>query len=345
MRRVYIVAEAGQNHNGDLKLAKQLIDMTAMPVIDKAFATELKGVDAIKFTKRDMSEELTQEAYDAPYDSPHSFGKTYGQHRESLELSYQEHEELFHYATGKGLDFIETLTSPKTLKLLERFTPKYIKVASRDLTNVPLLERIAETKIPVILSSGMGGVPEIDQALGVIVPRHENIIIMHCVSQYPAEYSNLNLNSIPFLKQRYKYPIGYSDHSIGIMVPLIAFSLGADFIEKHITVSRNLKGSDHFGALEPDGLWRMTRDLRNAEASLGEYRKECNPSVAGTKLKLGRSLAIGVNKKRGECLEESDLVMLSPGGGLGWEDRHRLTGKKLKEDLRKNSLLCPDSVE
>lgn len=344
-RRCYIIAEAGQNHNGDMKLAHQLIDMAAMPIIDKAFSRELRGVDAIKFTKRDMSEELTREAYNAPYESENSFGKTYGEHREKLELSYEDHVRLYQYALWKGLDFIETLTSIKTLRLLEKIEVKYIKVASRDLTNVPLLEEIGRSKKPVILSTGMGGLREIDRAILTINKYHEDITILHCISQYPAEYPNLHLRAIPFLKDRYKYKVGYSDHSIGIVAPIVAFALGADIIEKHITISHALKGSDQKGALEPEGLWRMTRDIRNTEVALGELGKEYMNVVESTKRKLERSLAIKNDKNTGDILQEQDLIMLSPGGGLSWDERIKILGSVFTSNVKSNTALREDMFE
>ncbi len=344
-KRCYIIAEAGQNHNGEMRMAKQLIDMAAMPIFDKAFNRELPGVDAIKFTKRDLSEELTAEAAAQPYDSPNSFGKTYGEHREKLELSYEQHEELFKYAKERGLDFIETLTSPKTLKLTGQIELKYIKVASRDLTNLPLLEEIGKADIPVILSTGMGGLPEIDQAVEVIAKYHENIVLLHCLSQYPADYRNLNLNAIPFMKKRYPYPIGYSDHSVGIVAPVAALMLGAEFVEKHITLSHALKGSDHKGALEPDGLWRMVRDIRNMELSLGEYEKKISDAVEPFRAKLERSLAVNRTIESNEMIKEEDLIMLSPGGGLKWTERNKVVGKKVVKTIEALSLITPEMVK
>ncbi len=343
--KTYIIAEAGQNHNGSLKMAKQLIDMSAMPIIDKAFNRQLSGVNAIKFTKRDMSEELTTEAFNAPYKSENSFGRTYGEHRMKLELSYEQHIELFHYAKEKGLDFVETFTSIKTLQLLDDIQVDYIKVASRDLTNFPLLEEIAKTKIPVIISTGMGGVKEIDEAVETITKVHDNIIILHCVSQYPADYKNLNLRSIPFLIKRYPFSIGYSDHSIGIVAPVVAVALGAQFIEKHITLSHALKGSDHKSALEPSGLWRMVRDIRNMEDALGEYKKEMVDDVKSFKIKLERSLAVNKFIPKGKIIEEQDLIMLSPGGGLGWKDRHLIVGKKAIHNIPSNTHVNVSMVE
>lgn len=337
---VYIIAEAGQNHNGDMMMAKQLIDMVTMPIIDSSFKRELPKVNAIKFTKRDLSEELTKEAYNQPYNSPHSFGKTYGEHREKLELSYEQHIELYHYAKERGMDFIETLTSPKTLQLLNHVQLAYIKVASRDLSNIQLLEEIGKSKVPVIISTGMGGLKEIDDAVNTLNRYHSNIVILHCISQYPAEYENLNLNSIPFLKQRYpEFKIGYSDHSIGIVAPIVAVALGAEYIEKHITLNHSLKGSDQAGSLEPDGLWRMTRDIRNMELSLGTLTKEINDKVAPFKTKLERSLCSNKPIKKGSVLTENDFIMLSPGGGMTWFERTNILGKRAKADIDENTTL------
>jgi len=338
-KKIYIIAEAGQNHNGDMLLAKQLIDMTAMPIMDKAFNRVLNPINAIKFTKRDLSEELTKDAWEKSYDSPNAFAPTYGEHREKLELSYEQHIELYHYAKEKKLDFIETLTSPKTVKLVEKINLKYIKVASRDLTHIPLLEEIGKTRIPVILSTGMGGEKEIDQALNIITKYHENIIILHCLSQYPADYKNLNLLSIPYLKEKYPYTIGYSDHSIGIVAPIMAMALGAEFIEKHITISHSLKGSDHKGALEPDGLWRMARDIRNFEMAFGDKTKKVHEAIKPFKEKLERSLCLNKKLEKGEIVKEKDFIMLSPGGGLSWSSYKKIIGKRANKEIEPMSLI------
>jgi sialic acid synthase len=342
---VYIITEAGQNHNGRMELAKQLIDVSALTIIDKAFNRELPGVNAIKFTKRDLNEELTKEAASKIYDSPHSFGRTYGEHRQKLELSYEEHAELFKYAKSKGLDFIETLTSPRTLKLLEMIELDYIKVASRDLNNIWLLEELAKAKIPMIISTGMGGVIDIDNAVEAITKYHDNIIILHCISQYPAEYANLNLSAIKFLKARYPYKIGYSDHSIGIVAPAVAVSLGADYIEKHITISHSLRGSDQKCALEPEGIWRMVRDIRNMEEALGDEVKRKPDCVESARIKLERSLSTKRNMKQGEVLTLEDLIMLSPGNGLKWTEKEKIIGKRLKKDIAEKTHILEEDVE
>jgi sialic acid synthase len=340
-----VVAEIGQNHNGDMDLAKQLIDMAAMPIFDKFNNVSLPGVNAVKFTKRDLSEELTVEASERPYDSPHAFGKTYGEHREALEFSYDQYGELEAHARSKGLGFIVTLTSLKTIALLDRVDLDAIKVASRDLTNLPLLDALASTRKRLILSTGMGADREIDEALEVITKHHDDVILLHCVSEYPAAYTHINLLAIPYMKEKYPYPIGFSDHSIGIVMAPVAVAMGAVLIEKHITLSRSMKGSDHRASLEPDGLWRMVRDIRNVENALGEFGKPVSEAVFEAKQKLERSVASGRLIRAGETIEEADLILLSPGDGLRWVDRRKIVGKQALRSIPKHSIIREEDVQ
>jgi sialic acid synthase SpsE len=175
MKTTYIIGEIGQNHNGSVDIAKKIIDIITGPVVDKLFGESLQPVNAVKLTKRDLGEELSASQMMKPYDSPNSFGKTYGEHRAYLELSDEQHYEIYKYAKGKGLDFVETLCARKCLSIFSLFKPDRLKVASRDLTNIPLIEALAETKIPMILSTGMGGKKELDDALGVITRYHNNV--------------------------------------------------------------------------------------------------------------------------------------------------------------------------
>ena len=239
MKHTYLIGEIGQNHNGSVEIAKVIIDLISRPIKEQRFQLQLPGMDAVKLTKRDLTEELSKSAMLKPYNSPNSFGSTYGEHRSFLELTDEEHLEIFTHAKSKGLDFVETLCAKGCLSLLQLFTPDRLKVASRDLTNLPLLEAMAETGIPIILSTGMSGKQELDEALEVIVRHHEKISILHCVSQYPTHPDNVNLMSIPYLLKRYPtYHIGFSDHTIGISTPVAATALGAQLIEKHITLDR-----------------------------------------------------------------------------------------------------------
>ena len=288
----YIIGEIGQNHNGSVDIAKMLIDVVSRPIIDKLFDKELKSMDAVKLTKRDLSQELSDSQMNKPYLTQNSFGKTYGEHRKFLELSNEQHHELFNYSKQKGLDFIETLCSIGCLSLLKVFTPDKLKVASRDLTNIPLLSALSETKIPIIISTGMAGRKELDVAVDLISKYHTKISILHCVSQYPTEYQNVNLKTIEFLKNNYSdYTIGYSDHTIGVATPLAAVAMGAEIIEKHITIDRQMKGTDQLGSLAIDGIYRMVRDIRNLELSLGYEDIFIDDNVKSASVKLERSIA------------------------------------------------------
>ncbi|HAD33434.1 MAG TPA: shikimate dehydrogenase, partial [Chitinophagaceae bacterium] len=246
----YIIGEIGQNHNGSVDLAKLLTEIAARPVQEDLFGLTLKPMDAVKLTKRDLKQELSASQMAAPYISPHSFGKTYGEHREFLELNDEEHFEVYKHAKSHGLDFVETLCAVGCLSMLKLFTPDKLKVASRDLTNLPLLSALAETKIPIILSTGMAGKKELDEALDVITKYHNAISILHCVSQYPTHPENVNLKTITYLQKNYpEYLIGYSDHTVGISASVAAVAIGAAIIEKRITLDRKMKGTDQAGSL------------------------------------------------------------------------------------------------
>ena len=342
----YIIGEIGQNHNGSVELAKEIINLAAAPVVEDYFNLSLKPMNAVKLTKRDLNEELSQSQMNAPYNSPHSFGATYGEHRAFLELNDEQHEELFHYSKSKNLDFVETLCAIGCLSLLKRFTPDYLKVASRDLTNLPLLAALAETKIPIILSTGMAGKEELDHALEVISRYHSNISILHCTSEYPTQPKNVNLNTIRFLQQNYpQYNIGFSDHTLGIFTPVAAVAMGAKIIEKHITTDRNLKGTDQRGSLGPEGIRRMVRDIRELELSMGEVEMKIEDSVASARLKLERSIAATREIPAGKIIDESDLCMLSPGDGFKWAQRNLVVGKRASSSIPANEIIYPIHLE
>lgn len=346
MKETYIIGEIGQNHNGSVDIAKLIVELVARPVKEELFGIDLKPMNAVKMTKRDLSEELTTSQMNRLYDSPNSFGRTYGEHRAFLELSDEEHFEVFKYAKSLGLDFVETLCAKGCLSLLKLFTPDFLKVASRDLTNLPLLECMAETKIPIILSTGMAGKKELDDALNVITRYHSNISILHCVSQYPTHPDNLNLSTITYLKENYgQYKIGFSDHTIGIAAPVVAVGMGAEIIEKHITIDRHMKGTDQAGSLGPDGVNRMIRDIRIVEHWMGTKDLYIDKSVAASKVKLERSIATNKLLKAGSEIRLDDLHMLSPGDGYKWSQVNEVVGKIVKVDIPANEVIYPQFIE
>lgn len=342
----YVIGEIGQNHNGSVDLCKLLIDVAARPVKDDLFDNNLKQMDAVKLTKRDLSQELSSTQMNSIYNSPHSFGKTYGEHRNFLELNDEQHFEVYKYAKDKGLDFVETLCAIGCLSMLKLFRPDKLKVASRDLTNLPLLSALAETKIPIIVSTGMAGEKELNQALEIINKYHNDISILHCVSEYPTRYENVNLKTITYLKKQYpEYSIGYSDHTIGISTPIAAVAMGAKIIEKHITLDRNLKGTDQKGSLAIDGIYRMIRDIRNLDMSMGEEKIEIVDSVESAKNKLERSIAANKYLKKGTLITEKDIHLLSPGDGVKWINKDKLIGKTPLIDIPKDEIIYLNNLK
>lgn len=346
MKSTYIIGEIGQNHNGSVDIAKLIVELVARPVREEVFNLDLRPMDAVKMTKRDLSEELTTSQMNRPYNTPNSFGRTYGEHRAFLELSDEQHFEVYKYAKSLGLDFIETLCAKGCLSLLKLFTPDSLKVASRDLTNLPLLEAMAETKIPIILSTGMAGKKELDDALDVITKYHSDISILHCVSQYPTAPDNLNLNTIRYLKEHYgQYRIGFSDHTIGISAPVVAVGMGAEIIEKHITIDRRMKGTDQAGSLGPDGVNRMVRDIRVAERWMGTEDLYIDKSIAEARIKLERSIATKRAMKAGETITMEDVHMLSPGDGFKWKQVDEVVGKVVTSDIAANEIIYPNLIK
>lgn len=346
MESTYIIGEIGQNHNGSVDIAKLLTELVARPIKEDDFGIDIQPINAVKLTKRDLSEELSSSQMNRPYDNPNSFGKTYGAHRQFLELSDEAHFEVYKYAKSLGLDFVETLCANGCLSMLRLFTPDRLKVASRDLTNLPLLEALAETRIPIILSTGMAGKKELDEALAVITKYHNDIAILHCVSQYPTEPDNLNLLTIRYLQKHYsQYTIGFSDHTIGIAAPIVAVGMGAKIIEKHITIDRGMKGTDQKGSLGPDGVRRMVRDIRLAEHWMGTEDLYIDRSVAASKVKLERSIASNKDLEVGHIITEDDIHMLSPGDGFKWSERTQLIGKTLKTAVPKNEIIYPKYLD
>lgn len=330
----YVIGEIGQNHNGSVDLAKLLVEVVARPVEENLFGLKLKGMDAVKMTRRDLNEELSRSQMEKPYTSVHSFGATYGEHRARLELNDEQHFEVYRHAKSFGLDFVETLCAVGCLSMLRLFRPDYLKVASRDLTNLPLLQALAETRIPIILSTGMAGRKELDDALEVVTREHEQISILHCVSQYPTRPENVNLLTVSWLKKNYaRYTIGYSDHTIGISTPVAAVAMGARIIEKHITLDRRMKGTDQAGSLGIDGINRMMRDIRVMEMQLGTEDIFISEGVEMAKVKLERSIATKRHIRAGEVITEADLHMLSPGDGFKWAQKADVIGRKATSDI------------
>ena len=319
----YVVAEIGANHQGDLETAKQMIRAAA-----------IAGADAVKFQKRDNQALFTQEAYDAPYASENAFGATYGEHREALEFGKDEYVELMAEARKNNIEFFATPWDFPSVDFLEDLDVPAYKVASCDLTNTPLLRYIASKKRPTIISTGGGTIEAIDRAVKIFLDEGTPLAVMQCTSGYPPQFDELNLNVIRTFLDRYPgVSIGYSGHDSGIAMGLIAYVLGARLIEKHFTLNRAMKGTDHAFSLEPDGLRKMVRDLKRAKEALGDGVKRAYESEAAPLKKLSKMVVSKHALSAGHVVSENDLDYRSPGHGIAPADSHLLIGKKLTRDV------------
>jgi sialic acid synthase len=301
--------------------------------------------DAAKFCKRHIPSELTREAYDRAYQGPQSFGATYGEHREALELSKDQYAELKAYADGLGVIFFATACDKQSVDDLEEVGVSFYKVASRDLTNLPLLDYMASTNKPVILSCGMDPLEYIGEAIETVRAHHDKVVLLQCTSSYPTPYNEVNIRAMRTLRERFNVLVGMSDHTVGIMVPVVAAAYGAVAVEKHVTLARHMKGTDHACSLEPDGLRRVVRDIRHMEEALGDGVKRVSGVVAGARAKLCRSLVSVREIPAGTVLTEEMLCLKSPGTGLLWRDRGRVVGKTARREIPADVTLQEEDFE
>lgn len=328
-----VIAEIGQNHNGRHDWAEQLVDAAAWA-----------GADAVKTVKRHLPSELTTAAHNRVYDSPHAFGRTYGEHREKLELDVADHAALAERARRHGLHFIATVCDVVSAAELHEVGVDAFKIASRDLGNLPLVEFIARLGRPVILSTGMSVWSEIDAAVAVMKSAGVPWAILQCTSLYPTPDAEAHLRALPVLAERYEAVVGFSDHTQGTVIAPAAVSLGAAIVEKHLTLDRSAVGSDHACSAEPEELRVLIENIRRVETALGRAEKPLAPEIAGVRRKLGRSLVTRAPLTAGTVIDESMLTLKSPGDGVAWIDRDRVVGHRLVRNLEADVLILPDDL-
>jgi N-acetylneuraminate synthase len=251
----YVIAEIGINHNGDLDIAKQLIDVAVSA-----------GADAVKFQKRTVDVVYTAEELARPRENP--FGPTNGDLKRGLEFGYEQYAEIDAYCAAKNIAWFVSCWDEASVDLIDRFNPPAYKIASASLTDDDLLVHTRSKGKPIILSTGMSSLEQIDHAVKIL--GKQDLIILHSSSTYPAHYEELNLRVIPVLAQQFDVPVGYSGHETGIPSSIAAVALGACVVERHLTLDRALWGSDHAASLEPNGLTRLVRDIRLIETAMGD---------------------------------------------------------------------------
>ena len=315
----YIIAEVGQNHQGDLDLAIEYI---------KVFSA--MGANAIKFQSRDNKFLFDKDAYNKPYNSENSFGDTYGKHREKLELSYLELKKIKRECKKNKVDFISTPFDEISLKNLIKLDVDAIKIASFDLGNLQFINEICKSKKTIILSTGGGSKKVI----------RKKFILLHCVSEYPCTYDKLGLEKIAILKKKYpQLTIGLSDHFNGILSGPVAFMNGARVFEKHVTLNRTMKGTDHNFALEPNGFKKFVRDIHRTK-EMFKSKKEIELGKEKVFSKLGKSLFIKKSLKKGKVIKLEDLSSkIYSKTYIPVRDSYKVIGKKINKDLKENSVL------
>jgi N-acetylneuraminate synthase len=321
----YIIAEIGSNHNGDLVLARQLID-----------AAKECGADAVKFQSWSKNSLISKAEYER--NTEYSDKKKHFGSLEEMVDAYQftpeQHHEVIQYCRAIEIDFLSSCFSSKEVDLLAGLDVPALKIASMDINHLPLLEYVASKGRPVILSTGMASLSEIERALRTLkqngpVP----VALLHCISIYPPDYKDINLRNIPMLQQAFDVPVGFSDHSFGTSISLAAIALGACIIEKHFTLDKDMAGWDHAISADPAELTEITREGRNVFVGLGGFERKVSPAEEEKKKKFRRCVVVKRVMKAGETLALSDLDYKRPGTGIHPDEASYVVGRTLLRDL------------
>lgn len=333
MKRTLIIAEAGVNHNGSIELAKQLVDKAAVA-----------GADYIKFQTFRTENLVAKSACLASYQKKNisASDKSQFQMLKKLELSPAQHEELIDYCKNKGIKFFSTAFDLDSIDYLHSLGLGLWKIPSGEVTNYPFLKRIAGFNQKTILSTGMCSIQDVRNAVNALYKNglsKENLILLHCNTEYPTPYEDVNLKAMDTLQKEFGVEVGYSDHTRGIEVPIAAVALGATVIEKHFTLDRNMEGPDHKASLEPEELKAMVSAIRNIEQALGDGVKRVTESEKGNIAVARKSIVAARDIRKGEIFDENNLTVKRPGTGLSpmhWED---ILGQTAKRDFNEEDLI------
>lgn len=320
----YVIGEIGHNHGGSLERAYDIIEAMAEA-----------GVSAVKLQRRTNRAIYTRALLQRPYEHEHSYGATYGAHREALELSLADTDAAFGFARTFEIGAFATAFDEHAADELMAIGTPAIKIASGDLTNTPFLRHVAQLCVPLILSTGGGTLDDITRAVDTITAYTHQLAILHCTAAYPVhDHAELNLRVIPALRTRFPdYVIGWSGHDTGIAMPVLAYSLGARIIEKHVTLNRTWKGTDQAFSLEPGGVRRMVRDLERARVALGDGIKRVYPSEIKPLEKMRKALVASKPLKAGQVIQRGDLLRKSPNVGIPAYQLDAVVGFTLTRDL------------
>ena len=330
----YIIAEIGSNHNGDMLLAKKMID-----------SAKECGADAVKFQSWTPDSLIAGVEYDKnqSYDDGDGGKKHFGSLREMVEKYYlreEQHYELKKYCDLIDIDFCSTPFSMAEADMLYKLEVPFFKIASMDINNLELLKHVARFGKPIILSTGMASLGEISEAVRVIEEEGNlEIVILHCVAIYPPKLEDINLNNIVMLQKAFRYPIGFSDHTIGISIPLASIALGGCLIEKHFTLDKELPGWDHAISASPKELKAIVDESKNIKESLGCFNRVVSKEEESKRLKFRRSIVVTTALSKNDVIRESDLTFKRPGSGIAPSEFKYVVGRKVKKGINKDELL------
>ena len=328
----YVIAEIGHNHQGNLERAKELFK-----------EAKLAGAHAVKLQKRHNRGLYTRAAYNKPYDNENSFGATYGEHREFLEFEREQYTELQAFAKELGVDFFSTAFDLHSADFLETLDVPAYKIASGDLKSTPLLKHVARLGKPMIVSTGGATLEDVKRAYETVMPINTQLAILQCTAGYPAAFEELDLRVIDTYRKEFPDAvIGFSSHDNGIAMPVAAYMLGARIVEKHFTLNRAMKGTDHAFSLEPVGLRKMVRDLDRTFKAMGNGQKRVHESEKAPIIKMGKSLVVARDLPSGHVLTANDIVMKSPGGGIPPYELDSVLGKVTTRVLHEDEFLTHD---
>ena len=329
---IFIIAEAGVNHNGDIALAKKLIDVA----VDS-------GSDAVKFQTFKAENLVVKDTKKADY----QIDRTGSQESQfdmikKLELDIETHYELMHYCNSKNIIFLSTPFDLESIKLLNDLGLEIFKIPSGEITNLPYLRHIGKLNKKVILSTGMSNLGEIESALNVLIEngtKKENITILHANTEYPTPMKDVNLKAMVTIGNAFNISYGYSDHTLGIEVPIGAVSLGASVIEKHFTLDKNMEGPDHKASLEPDELKAMVKAIRNIELAIGDGIKRASKSETKNIEIVRKSIVANLDIKKGEVFTEKNIAIKRPATGISPMRWDEVIGTIAKKDYLKDELI------
>lgn len=333
----FIIAEIGQNHQGDIEIAKKMIKMA-----------KDCGADCAKFQKSELEYKFNKKALGRSYTSKHSWGKTYGEHKRHLEFSHEQYKELQKYAEEVGIFFTASGMDEMAVEFLHELNVPFFKVGSGDTNNFPYLEKTAQKERPMVVSSGMQSMETMRRVYQTVKKYPKtNFAILQCTSAYPLEAEDVNLRVITeYQKEFPDIPIGYSGHESGICVSVAAVALGAKIVERHVTLDKTWKGSDHEASLVPTELAELVRSIRLVERALGNGIKQMLPCEKPCHDKLGKSVVAKVNIPKGTVLTRDMLtVKVAEPMGVAAEDIYDLVGKPVLEDVEEDESVLPEVVD